>query len=121
MSNQLNDDPFFGKVISVYTRAQALADGVLIDAGPMAREAGFRWPVAITAAAWADCVTWSDADSERRDSSGSIRSLCQGCYLFIAADAGADPAPTQARQLLFELYRVPLPATAAPPKPSAPR
>ena len=50
MSNQLNDDPFFGKVISVYTRAQALADGVLIDAGPMAREAGFRWPVAITAA-----------------------------------------------------------------------
>jgi hypothetical protein len=66
MSNQPSEHPFFGEVISVYTRAQALADGVLIDAGAMAREAGFRWPVAITAGAWSDCVTWSDADSERR-------------------------------------------------------
>ena len=56
MSNQPTEHPILGQVISVYTRAQALAEGVLIDAGPMAREAGFRWPVAITAAAWDDCV-----------------------------------------------------------------
>ena len=37
--NQPSEYPFFGEVISVYTRA--LADGVSIDAGSMAREAGF--------------------------------------------------------------------------------
>ena len=75
MSNETSEQPFFGKVVSVYTRAQALADGVLIDAGAMAREAGFRWPVAITAGAWSDCVTWSDADSQRQthqDESGRL-------------------------------------------------
>ena len=35
-------------VISIYTRAQALQDGVLIDVSELAREAGFRWPVAVT-------------------------------------------------------------------------
>jgi hypothetical protein len=43
-------------VIHEYTRRQAVADGVLIDAGEMAREAGFKWPVALTAAAWDRCV-----------------------------------------------------------------
>jgi DNA repair protein RadC len=37
------------EVIYVYTRAQALADGVLIDVSQMAKEAGFRYPTAITA------------------------------------------------------------------------
>lgn len=40
-------------MIYVYTRAQALEDGVLVDVSEMAREAGFRWPVAVTAAVWA--------------------------------------------------------------------
>ncbi|WP_194294307.1 hypothetical protein [Streptomyces sp. RB17] len=29
----------------------------------LAREAGFRVPIALTAAVWADCVQWSDEDS----------------------------------------------------------
>jgi hypothetical protein len=41
-------------VIYAYTRAQALADGVLVDVTATAREAGFVWPVALTAALWAD-------------------------------------------------------------------
>ena len=41
-------------------------DGVLVDAGAMAQEAGFKWPVAITSAAWSDCVAWTHADSERQ-------------------------------------------------------
>ena len=53
-------------LIASYTRADALADGALIDVSAIAREAGFRVPVAITAAAWADCVTWSDADTKRQ-------------------------------------------------------
>jgi hypothetical protein len=31
-----------------YTRAQAISDGLLIDVSEMAREAGFKFPVAIT-------------------------------------------------------------------------
>src|SRR5262249_58419319 len=39
-----------------YSRADALRDGVLIDVTETAREAGFKHPVALTAAAWAKCV-----------------------------------------------------------------
>jgi hypothetical protein len=39
-----------------YTRAEALRDSVLIDVSPTAREAGFKYPVALTAAVWAKCV-----------------------------------------------------------------
>ncbi len=46
------------EVIHVYSRAQALADGVLVDVSTLAREAGFKVPVAVTAAVWADCVAW---------------------------------------------------------------
>jgi hypothetical protein len=40
-------------VIYTYTRAQAIEDGVLVDVSETAREAGFRWPVALTAGVWA--------------------------------------------------------------------
>jgi hypothetical protein len=40
--------------IFAYTRADALRDGTLIDVTTTAREAGFAWPVALTAALWKD-------------------------------------------------------------------
>ncbi len=43
-------------LIHRYSRREALRDGVLIDVSETAREAGLRWPVALTAAAWAKCV-----------------------------------------------------------------
>jgi len=43
-------------IVFAYSRAQAIADGVLIDTGEMAKEAGFRYSVALTAAAWQLCV-----------------------------------------------------------------
>jgi hypothetical protein len=48
------------QVIHSYTRAQAIADGVLIDVSELAKEAGFRIPVAVTAGVWAECVTIPD-------------------------------------------------------------
>jgi hypothetical protein len=39
-----------------YSRADAIRDGVLIDVSAVAGEAGFRVPVAVTAAVWAECV-----------------------------------------------------------------
>lgn len=51
-------------VIHCYTRADALADGELIDTDSLevgiARQAGFVIPVAFTRAAWLDCVHWDD-------------------------------------------------------------
>lgn len=53
-------------VVFSYSRRQAIADGVLHDVSVVAQEAGFRYPVALTAAAWADCVAWQ----ARGDGSG---------------------------------------------------
>ena len=47
-------------VIDRYTRAQAIEDGVLVDLsavhGQLVKEAGFRWPIAMTATAYAETV-----------------------------------------------------------------
>jgi hypothetical protein len=43
-------------LIHRYTRAEAIADGVLIDVSATAKEAGFQYPVAVTRAAWERCV-----------------------------------------------------------------
>jgi hypothetical protein len=40
------------EVIYAYTRAQALEDGILVDATALAKEAGFKWPVAVTTRLW---------------------------------------------------------------------
>jgi len=107
MSNPSSDprnDAFFGEVISTYTRAQALADGVLIDADAMANEAGFTWPVAVTSAAWADCVAWTENDSDRQvhqDESGRLWDVP-----FMASHAIRIKASSGDR-LMYQLYRVP--------------
>ena len=44
----------FGEPISVYSRQQAIEDGVLVDVSQLAKEAGWKWPVAITQALHAD-------------------------------------------------------------------
>jgi hypothetical protein len=40
-------------LIHVFTREQAVEDGVLVDVSDMAAAAGFSWPVAVTRAVWA--------------------------------------------------------------------
>lgn len=44
----------WGDPISIYTRANAIADGVLIDVSEIAKLQGFRYPVAMTATARAE-------------------------------------------------------------------
>jgi hypothetical protein len=50
-------EDLFGPPIHSYSRAQALQDGMLIDVTATAWEAGFRVPVALTAAVWSSYVT----------------------------------------------------------------
>lgn len=69
---------FFGEPISTYSRSQAIEDGVLIDlmqpeTVALVLEAGFRYPVAMTAAAFADAV-WP-IDDEAGDA--WLKSKCQ--------------------------------------------
>jgi len=51
-------------VIFCYTRADAIADGVLVDVTAMAREAGFRVPVAVTATLWHDYIEVGDETAD---------------------------------------------------------
>ena len=93
----------FGPVISTYSREQAIEDGVLIDATTMAHEAGFKWPVALTHAAWCDCVAWSEVDNQNQvyqDESGRLWDV-----LFMASQA-IRTASDSDNQLNFSLCRV---------------
>jgi len=107
MSNSLNTRPtesFFGDVIYSYSRAQAIEDGVLVDAGSMAQEAGFKWPVAFTSAVWDDCIAWTDEDKAKQayqDQSGRLWDVLYMASHTIRTSNGSSD------QLRFELYRVP--------------
>lgn len=104
ISYEKTTESIFGDVISTYTRAQALEDGVLIDPGTMAAEAGFKWPVAITADAWADCVAWTEDDSARQihqDQDGRLWDV-----LFMAFYA-VRTSQESGDRILFQLLRVP--------------
>jgi hypothetical protein len=52
---------FFGDAVMIhsYSRAEAIDDGLLIDVTAQAKLAGFKIPVAVSAAVWAECVEWS--------------------------------------------------------------
>ncbi|NQT57421.1 MAG: hypothetical protein HQ557_00420 [Bacteroidetes bacterium] len=53
------EESAFNMVYS-YTRAQAIEDGVLIDVTKMAKEAGIKFPTAVTSALWNDNITPSE-------------------------------------------------------------
>ena len=55
-THQAND--LFGETIFIYSRSQAKNDGTLVDISKIAKEAGFKIPVAVTAALWRDCIEW---------------------------------------------------------------
>lgn len=99
--NTMNE--IFGEVIYSYTRKQAIEDGQLICVTEVAKEAGFRIPVAITRAAWVDCVEWNETDSRRQtyqDEAGRLWDV-----LWMAMNAARRGAGTQ--RLVFAFYRVP--------------
>jgi hypothetical protein len=100
----MNNNGFFGDVISIYTRAQAIEDGQLIDVSETAREAGFTLPVAMTATVWSDCVAWTQDDNVKQayqDESGRLWDILFMAYHGIRTNKASGD------QLLYQLYRVP--------------
>lgn len=83
MRNRNDHSDLFGKPIHVYTRAQAIEDGMLVDLTRatddkgqlLCHQAGFKVPVTITRAAWAKTIeaggTWKrEGDGERLELPG---------------------------------------------------
>lgn len=74
-----------------YSRSQAIADGVLHDVTDMAREAGFRYPVALTAGVWADCVAWCNgSDGRGQDENGRLWDVLSMARLAIKQAEGSE-------------------------------
>ena len=62
----------FGPVLSTYTRAQAIEDGILVDVSETAREAGFKIPVVVTRAVWNRLVALPEGYQGFQDESGRL-------------------------------------------------
>lgn len=61
-----------GDMIFSYARKEAIQDGILIDVTETAKEAGVKFPTAVTKAVWETVVT-PDEEGERRGESESGR------------------------------------------------
>lgn len=67
-------DPFERvTVISVYTRAQAIEDGVLVDVTETARKAGFKHHTVVTRNVWERCVAVPEGlEGQGQDEQGRL-------------------------------------------------
>ncbi|MBJ6984016.1 DUF6573 family protein [Luteimonas sp. MC1750] len=109
----MND--FWGQPISIYTRAQALADGVLVDLTDTARTYGFKIPMACTSAvwhtvAWAEHIEQRKADSTGQSTTGRLHDVLTMARL--AADAAAKAG---ASVVQFEVLMVPVEGRSTTP------
>lgn len=82
----------FGTTISCYTRAEAIADGFLIDVSATAQKAGFKIPVAVTNSVWDDFIQWSNVDNGKQgyqDQSGRLWDVLYMLYIAILKTSNA--------------------------------
>lgn len=104
-----NADDFWGEVIHRYTRAQAIADGVLVDVSEMAAEAGFRHPVAMTRGLHAEAVAWDERNTAHQDEAGRLWDV-----LMMAAHYGRRAANTD--RVTATVLRIPNTRRATVPR-----
>lgn len=62
-------------IIHQYSRAMAIADGVLVDVSEMAKEAGYKYPVAMTDTVWNKCVAVPSELKGEQDEDGRLWDL----------------------------------------------
>ena len=77
------------EMIHRYSRADAIRDGVLIDVSAVAREAGIRYPVTLTRAAWEKCVAVPPG-VVCRDESGRLWDVCWMLVCALRRASGAE-------------------------------
>ena len=101
MSQEIPSDPEDEEIIYTYTRAQALADGVLVDVTQAASKAGFRYPTAITADLHVRLTP-----NEREKSMGQSYAGRLWDVLFLAALAGQRVRFTNLASFQVSLFEV---------------
>ncbi len=84
-------------VIFRYTRKQAIEDGVLVDVTKIAKEAGIKYPTAITSAVWNTFIV--PTEEERKNGQSEDGRLWDTLWMFRDA-AKKEPGDV----LLFKLY-----------------
>lgn len=99
-TRRLND--ILGEPIHLYSRNQAISDGVLIDVSKAAHEVGFRISVALTAAVWAECIAWCEADSMRQ-----TRQNEEGRLWDVLWKAAEIARHANGNRVPFQVYHVP--------------
>ena len=78
-------------IIDVYTRAQAIEDGVLVDVSDTAKEAGIKYPTAMTQAVWCEVVEPDDiAKSHGESEQGRLWDVLWMLRVAIKAGAQGD-------------------------------
>ena len=86
------------------SRKKAIAAGHLFDVSEIAREAGFKWGLAFTRAAWNECVKWSKLDSRKQifqSERGRLIEILRVCAYAIRIES-----PDRSR-MNFEIARIP--------------
>ena len=85
-------NPFEGMpIISTYTRAQAIEDGVLIDVTEEARKAGLKFPVAVTTAVWDEIIEPPPIAKDRHETAtGRLHDVLNMMMLAIRMSRGGD-------------------------------
>lgn len=83
-------------VIFAYTRAEAIADGVLVDVTELAKEAGFKYPVALTSPVFEAFVRVPEGVSGQ-DETGRLWDILNLLRFGIAKSKGES-------EILFQLY-----------------
>lgn len=93
----------FGDAIHIYTRAQAIEDGELVDVSKTAKQTGFKLPVAVTRAVWNQYIDWTTADDDKQTIqhvSGRLKDLLWMLYLACRSSNGES-------LLKYRLYVIP--------------
>lgn len=90
------------EIISSYTRKQAIEDGVLVDVSEIAKEAGFKIPVAVTQAVWHDYIDWENVQNQKafQDTEGRLWDVVS--MLRFYCNRSKDEA-----EIIYSLYVVP--------------
>lgn len=85
-------------VIFAYTRKQALADGVLVDADKVAKVWMFKIPVAFTAAAWEQAIV-REGKEDMQSEPGRVWDVLHFLWVAILKN------PPRGEELLFKASR----------------
>jgi hypothetical protein len=101
-------------VIHSYSRAEALADGILVAVPEkLAADAGFGLPVALTRAAYEDCAAWSAADNARK---GTLQDEASRLWDVLWMASLAARRNRGGSRAAFEVHRTPRPGRGRQPR-----